>query len=186
MAGTSFELKWEGFQEFENLLDEIESDFGEKDAKKILQNACRSAMIPVLSAAKNYLISNGDVDTGQLLKSLQVEARKPTARDKRSTYSTNTMVMIARITVAPGRKFDPDNKKLLSKTFKNKKTGVKEHMHSDARAYAIEFGTARWLPGEGRPFMRPALETNSQSVTDSLGQSLRDALYKYQSKHMKA
>ena len=100
------------------------------------------------------------------------------------------MVMISRVTVAPGRKFVSDNdatnkKRLLSKQFKNKKTGVKQHMHSDARAFAIEFGTSRWLPGEGRPFLRPALENNSQLVTDSLGTELGKALIKYRSKTMK-
>jgi hypothetical protein len=182
---SDLKLKWEGFDEFADLLSEIEADFGEKDAKKILQNACRASMVPVLNSARGFLNSHGNVDTGQLLKSLQVEARKPTSKDKRSKYSTQTMVMIARVTVAPGRKFKPDEK-LLSKSFKNLKTGGKQHMHSDARAYAIEFGTAKWNKGEGRPFIRPALESNAQAVTDSLGQNLRNALYKYQSKHMKA
>ena len=40
MAGTTISLKWEGFKEFETLLDEIKDDFSEKDSKKILQNAC--------------------------------------------------------------------------------------------------------------------------------------------------
>jgi len=57
-------------------------------------------------------------------------------------------------------------------------------MISDARAFAIEFGTAKWLKGEGMPFIRPALESNSQRVTDSLVDSLKDALMKYKSRHM--
>lgn len=176
-------LKWSGFKEFEDLFNEIEDDFGEKDAQKILRNAMREAMKPVLTTARNLLESHGNVDTGQLVRSLQLEARKPTSRDKRSKYVDPTMIVISRVTVAPGSKFQPD-KKLLSKTFKNKKTGLKEHMHSDARAYAIEFGTVRWLKGEGRPFIRPALEQNSQAVTDGLVVSLRNALLKYKSKHM--
>ena len=70
------------------------------------------------------------------------------------------------------------------KKFKNLKTGKVEHMHSDARAYAIEFGTVRWLKGEGRPFIRPALELNHQVVNDGLAVSLRNALLKYKSKQM--
>jgi len=178
-------LQWQGFEEFESLLDEIEEDFGEKDSKKILKNACRTAMVPVLNTARSLLTTHGNIDTGQLLASLQVEARRPTNRDKRSKYSSPTMIMISRVTVAPGRKFKPDEK-LLSRTFKNKRTGIKEHMHSDARAYAIEFGTARWLKGEGQPFIRPALESNAQAVTNSLVDSLRTALLKYKSKHMKS
>ena len=177
-------LDWSGFKEFEELFNEISEDFSEKDTKGILRNACRESMKPVLTTARDLLSSHGNVDTGQLLASLQIEARKPTGRDKHSKYVTPTMTMIARVTVAPGRRFDPDDKKLLSRKFKNRKTGEKQHMHSDARAFAIEFGTARWLKGDGMPFIRPALETNSQSVTDNLGVALKNALIKYQSKHM--
>ena len=176
-------VKWEGFDEFEDLLTEIEDDFGEKDAQKILRNALREAMKPVLQSARSLLETHGNVDTGQLVRSLQLEARKPTARDKHSKYVEPTMVAISRVTVAPGHKFEPD-KKLLSKQFRNKKTHKFEHMHSDARAFAIEFGTVRWLKGEGRPFIRPALESNVQSVTDSLTTTLKNALLKYKSKHM--
>lgn len=176
-------VKWQGFKEFEELFKEIQNDFGEKDSQNILRNSLRQAMKPVLETSRNLLQSHGNVDTGQLLKSLQLEARKPTGRDKRSKYVDSNMIAIARVTVAPGSKFEPD-KKLTSKTFKNKKTGEREHMHSDARAYAIEFGTVRWLKGEGRPFIRPALESNIQAVTGSLVVSLRNALLKYKSKHM--
>ena len=191
MGGTIVTMKWEGFKEFEALLDEITEDFGEKDSKKILQNACRTAMIPVLNSARSNLETHGNVDTGQLLASLQLEARKPNKKDKHSRYTSPTMVMISRVTVAPGGKFYPDGdlggkSKLLKKQFKNKKTGAKEHMHSDARAFAIEFGTAKWHKGEGMPFIRPALESNAQAVTDSLVNSLKQALSKYQSKHKKA
>lgn len=179
-AGKGFQVKlqWAGFKEFEDLLTEIEDDFGEKDAKKILRNACRMAMEPVLKTAQGLLEMHGNVDTGQLLKSLQVEARKPTARDKRSKYSTPTIVMLSRVTVAPGNK-------LKKMKFYNQRTRRKQiGAQSDARAYAIEFGTARWLPGEGKPFLRPALESNAQTVTDNLTQSLRQALLKYKSKYM--
>ena len=191
MGGTIVTMKWEGFKEFEAMLDEIEEDFDEKDAKKILQNACRAAMKPVLDSARNNLEIHDNIDTGQLLDSLRLEVRKPTAKDKHSKYSTPTMIMIARVTVAPGNRFYPDDdighkSKLFKKQFKNKKTGKKQHMISDARAFAIEFGTARWKQGEGMPFIRPALESNAQRVTDSLVESLKQALFKYRSKHMKA
>jgi hypothetical protein len=185
---TSIKLEWSGFKEFDELLDQINDDFNEKDASNILRNACRLAMQPVLDSARQALITHDNVETGQLLQSLQVEARKPNSRDKRSRYSTPDMVMIGRVTVASGRKFTPDNsskKKLLTGKFHNYKKGNHiEHMHSDARAFAIEFGTARWLKGEGMPFIRPALESNAQRVTDSLTTSLRTALIQYQSKHM--
>jgi hypothetical protein len=179
-------IKWNGFKEFEELLDEINDDFGEKDAKGILRVAMKKAMHPVLETARSLLQTHDNIDTGQLIRSLQVEARKPRGTDKHSKYTSPTMIMIARVTVAPGKKFVPDTgeKKLLSKQFKNKKTGEIAHMHSDARAYAIEFGTAKWKKGEGMPFIRPALETNVGTVTNSLVDSLKFALLRYQSKKM--
>lgn len=176
---ASFTLKWEGFKEFEDLLNEIEDDFGEKDSKKILRNACRMSMAPVLQTARSLLQVHGNVDTGQLLASLQLEARRPTRRDKRSKYSTPTMVMLARVTTAPGRKLK--NMKFYNQRTRRKQIGAQ----SDARAYAIEFGTAKWLPGEGRPFLRPALESNAQKITDTLAQHLRQALTKYKSRYMR-
>ena len=184
---TNIKLEWSGFNEFDELLDQINDDFSEKDARNILKNAMRTAMLPVLESARSALETHGNVDTGQLLRSLQVEARKPNSRDKRSRYSTPTMVMISRVTVAAGSKFIPDDGgkgRLMTRQYVNRKTGKKEHMHGDARAFAIEFGTARWLKGEGMPFIRPALESNAQRVTDSLSVALKDALVKYRSKHM--
>jgi len=182
-----FKVQWTGFQEFQDLLDEIQTDYGPKDAKNILRNACRAAMTTVLQAARSNLERN--IDTGQLIRSLQIEARKPNSKDKRSSYTSPTMIMISRVTVAPGTKFIPDGDgkktKFTTKTFKNVKTGVKQNMHSDARAYAIEFGTARWLKGEGMPYMRPALENNAATVTNNLGYHLGTALEKYRSKNMK-
>ena len=183
----NFKISWDGFKDFENLLDEIDEDFGPKDTKQILRNACRAAMIPVLDTARSLLETHDNIDTGQLLASLQVEARPPNSKDKRSEYSTPTMIMISRVTVAPGNRFIDDNgqkTKFFKKTFKNKKTGTKTHMHSDARAFAIEFGTARWEKGEGMPFIRPALESNATRVTGSLGTNLGQALLKYKSKHI--
>jgi hypothetical protein len=177
--GFQISMKWEGFAEFEQLLDQINDDFGAKDANKILQNACRASMIPVLHTAKSLLQSHNNIETGQLHDSLQVEARKPTARDKRSRYSSPTMVMIARVTV-------PSGKVLARKSFKNRKNTVSRikqiGMESDGRAFAIEFGTARWHKGEGMPFIRPALESNAVSVTNNLGKMLGNALLKYKSK----
>jgi hypothetical protein len=180
-------LQWSGFNEFEQLLDQINDDFGEKDAKNILKNAMRTAMLPVLESARGALETHGNIDTGQLFRSLQVESRKPNARDKRSRYTSPTMIWISRVTVAAGSKYIPDDGgkgRLMTRQYINRKTGKKEHMHGDARAFAIEFGTARWMKGEGMPFIRPALESNSQKVTNSLTGSLRDALLKYKSKHM--
>jgi len=181
---TEIKIQWSGFKEFDDLLNQIDDEFSEKDTRNILRNACRSAMKPVLETAKALLTTH--IDTGQLRASLQIEARKPTAKDKHSIYTTPTTIMISRVTVAPGNKFvaDDGDHKQLSKKFKNVKTKQTQHMHSDGRAFAIEFGTARWLKGEGSPFIRPALESNAIQVTNSLAGDLKDALIKYKSKHM--
>ena len=87
-------VTWEGFKDFENLLNEIENDFGEKDAKKILRNASREAMKPVLTMAK----MNAPKDTGDLARTMQIEARRPTKKDIRSKYINETDSVIALIT----------------------------------------------------------------------------------------
>jgi len=155
-------LKFEGFQEFTEMVNEIREDFGPKDAKNIMNKAMRLAMEPVLSLARNLV----PVDSGALQDSLRIEARKPTSKDKHSRYVSNSDVVIATVTTAPAGAMN-------KKGFKNFKP--------DFRALAMEFGTAK-IPG-GKPFLRPALETQSQTVTNVLADSLRTVLERYKSKH---
>ena len=167
-----FTVKFEGIQEFTQMLDQIKDDFSEKDSKKILNNAVKLAMQPVLSKAQSLV----PVDTGALRASLRIEARKPTNRDKRSIYVNPTDVVIGTVTTAPGSV-------LKKKKFVNQRTGQQETgIKSDARAVANEFGTAK-MPG--KPFMRPAMETSTQPVLNSLAQSLKTALDKYRAKQAK-
>jgi HK97 gp10 family phage protein len=168
----AFTVRFEGIEEFTQLLNEIKDDFSEKDSKKILNNAVKLAMKPVLEKAQNLV----PVDTGGLRASLRIEARKPTNRDKRSLYVNPTDVVIGTVTTAPGSV-------LKKKKFVNQKTGKKEvGIASDARAVANEFGTAKMA---GKPFMRPAMETTTQPVLNSLSMSLKTALEKYQAKQAK-
>ena len=61
-------------------------------------------------------------------------------------------------------------------SFKAKKNIYKkEVVKSDARAFANEFGTAK-MPA--KPFLRPALETSSAQLLESLATSLRNLLIK--------
>jgi HK97 gp10 family phage protein len=161
-----------GQPEFTEVLRQMQDDFGEKDQKKILTSAMRLAMKPVLAKARNLVPK----DTGALSASLRIEARKPTKRDRNSVYVSPTDTVIGTVTTASG-------KQLAKKTFKNIKTGKKQKgIPSDARAYANEFGTAKMA---GRPFLRPALETSSSQMLDSLTQSLKTAILKYQAKQPK-
>ena len=166
---------WEGFQEFEDLLNEMSADFGEKDARKLLTRAVKQAMQPVLFSAK----LNAPVDTGQLSASLQVEARKPSNKDKRSKYVDRTDAVIASVTTAPGWK-------LARMKFHNRKN-LRNHIKqvgiaSDMRAIAMEFGTANVA---AKPFLRPALESNASGVLESLGDSLKTELERYKARAAK-
>lgn len=166
----TFEFK--GFKELEEVFEEIKADFGEKDQKKILVSGVRQAMKPVLQMAK----MRAPVDTGALSQSLRIEARKPTNKDKRSRYYKVGQVAMALVTTAPGNV-------LAKKKWKNKKTGTKEiGMESDARANVQEFGSYKMAP---QPYMRSSLESQSQAVTDNLGNNLGLALQKYKAKKIK-
>jgi HK97 gp10 family phage protein len=168
-------IKFEGIQEFTQMLNEMKDDISEKDQKKILNNAIKLAMKPVLSKAQSLV----PVETGALRASLRIEARKPTNRDKRSLYVSPTDVVIGTVTTAPGNVLA----KIKFHNEKNTKSKIKQvGITSDARAVANEFGTAKMA---GRPFMRPAMETSTQEVLNSLAESLKTALDKYQAKQAK-
>ena len=166
------DVQFEGFKEFEDLSKQIANDFGYKDASNIMVSAARLAMRSALNAAKSL----APVDTGALQMSLQIEARKPRHKDRRSKYVSQNDVAIALITTAPG-------KKLAKTKFTNQKTGtIQTGIRSDARATVMEFGSAK-TPAQ--PYLRPALESSSSTVTRDLGKSLGAALEKYKARQAK-
>ena len=169
----TFEFK--GFKELEEVFKEMQDDFGEKDQKKILVSGVRQAIKPVLQMAR----MKAPVDTGALGASLRVEARKPNSRDKRSRYYNPGQVAMALVTTAPGNV-------LAKKSFYNKKNTsnkIKQvGIPSDARANVQEFGSYKMA---AHPYMRSSLESQSQAVTDNLGNNLGLALQKYKAKNIK-
>ena len=166
----TFEFK--GFKELEEVFTEIQADFGEKDQKKILVSGVRQAMKPVLAMAR----MRAPVDTGALGSSLRIEARKPNTKDRRSRYYNAGQVAMALVSTAPGNV-------LAKKKWKNKKTGGKQvGIPSDARANVQEFGSYKMA---AHPYMRSSLESQSQAVTDNLGNNLGLALDKYKAKNIK-
>ena len=170
MDKITFEFK--GFKELQEVFTEIQEDFGEKDQKKILVSGVRQAMKPVLQMAR----MRAPVDTGALSQSLRIEARKPSSKDKRSRYYNPGQVAMALVTTAPGNV-------LAKKKWKNQKTGKKEvGIESDARANVQEFGSYKMPP---HPYMRTSLESQSQQVTDNLGNNLGLALQKYRAKNIR-
>ena len=66
--------------------------------------------------------------------------------------------------------------------FRSKKDVKTIGVASDGRVIANEFGTAK-MPA--RPFLRPALESNSYNVVNSLGDSLAESLRRYRARTAK-
>lgn len=154
-------IKLEGIGEVDKALRALEIEFGDKMAQsKVLVPAVREALKPVLAQAK----ANAPKDSGDLEKSLVIEARRPTRRDKRSKYVTQTDTVIAAVTTASGKKLA--------------KMGIK----SDARAIAQEFGTANH---PAQPYLRTALESNAQTTVNSLANILARRIEKFKTKYSK-
>jgi HK97 gp10 family phage protein len=178
---TIVKFEFVGFKELQEVFNELGNDFGPKDQNNILRSGVRKAMAPVLATARTLV----PVDTGALHASLQTEARKPTNKDRRSKYITATDTVIGVVTTASGRK-------LANKTFTHAKTKQKvTGIPSDGRANFMEYGFDHYAREVGtaavpaQPFMRPALESNSQNVVDSLAAHLRTAITKYKARQAK-
>lgn len=179
--GVTFNI--EGLKDVYAAFEELAADIGDKKAKsKILVPAAREAMQPVL----NQAVQNAPVDTGGLRLSLQVEARRPTKRDRRSKYISNNDTVIATVTTASGKKLKAmsEGKGLLKARRKLAKLGVEDAknfmgIQSDARAMAQEFGTAK---NGAQPYLRPALESQSEQTARRLGEILGRRINQYKAK----
>ena len=156
MGGVT--IKLEGIGPIADVLKEISNEIGDKKTQsKILVPAVREAMKPVLAMAK----ANAPKDTGALERSLIIEARRPTRRDRRSKYVTETDTVIAAVTTASGKKL------------------AKMGIESDARAIAQEFGSAR---NTAHPYLRPALESMAQSTVNLLSGILARRIEQFKAK----
>lgn len=156
MGGVT--IKLEGIGPIADVMKEISNEIGDKKTQsKILVPAVREAMKPVLAMAK----ANAPKDTGALERSLIIEARRPTRRDRRSKYVTETDTVIAAVTTASGKKL------------------AKMGIESDARAIAQEFGSAR---NTAHPYLRPALESMAQSTVNTLSGILARRIEQFKAK----
>jgi HK97 gp10 family phage protein len=172
---TKISVEFEGFEEFKELTTQITNDFGYKDASNMMVAAVRLSMRSALDAARSRV----PVDTGALRASLQIEARKPRNKDRKSKYVQNGDVAIAIITTAPGKKLA----KTAFKNERNTRSNIKQiGIKSDARATIMEFGSAT-TPAQ--PYLRPALESSSSAVVNDLSKSLGTALEKYKARQAK-
>lgn len=179
--GVTFKI--EGLKDVYAAFEQLAEDIGDKKAQsKILVPAAREAMQPVL----NQAVSNAPVDTGGLRLSLQVEARRPTKRDRRSKYITQGDTVIATVTTASGKKLKAmsEGKGLLKARRKLAKLGVDDAknfmgIQSDARAIAQEFGSAR---NGAKPYLRPAMESQADQTAKRLGEILGRRINQYKAK----
>lgn len=176
-------IKLEGLGEVDQALRQLEADFGQKEsAKRVLVPAVREALRPVLMQA----ISNAPKESGGLALSLQIEARRPTSRDRRSKYITQGDTVIGAVTTASAKKLAAmsEGKGLLAARRKLKKLGFENAeqftgVESDARAIAQEFGTAR---NPAKPYLRPALEANAQTTVSRLAEILARRINEFRNK----
>lgn len=182
MANEKFKVAVTGAKELLASVVQLQTDFGEKDARKVLIKAARKSMLPALQMAKRLAYDGRDYATGELAASLQIEARRPTRRDKRSKYVSNTDVVIATITTAPKSKLVKIRKKIAKASAKRSgkafnESAFDETLHKfDGRAIAQEFGTAKIA---ARPYLRPAMEANAQTIVRSLGKDIMDGIKQY-------
>ena len=99
MSGVTFKLQ--GLGDAMTAFEELATEIGDKKARsKVLIPAARAAIKPVLESAQQ----KSPVDTGALRLLLQVEARRPTNRDRRSKYITENDTVIAVVTTASGKR----------------------------------------------------------------------------------
>lgn len=167
--------KFEGAVELKEVLQELVEDFGAKDSKTILRRGVREAMKPALYQAKIL----APADTGGLRASLRIETRKPNKKDMRSKYVSQNDVVIGTVTTAPG----PVLARTKFHNLHNTKSKMKQvGIESDARAIAMEFGTAKVA---AKPFLRPAIESQSTAMVESLATHLRNAITKYKARQTK-
>ena len=192
MAQEVFKVKVEGAKELADLFTELETDFGEKATKQVLTQAVRKSMRPALDRAKQLVPK----DTEELMRSLQIEARKPNRKDRRSKYVSKTDVAVAFITTAPKRKLVSIRRSIKMRDAKAaaKAAGMafdakawRQNFDSDkerfdGRAIAREFGTAKQA---ATPYLRPGLESTSQTVVNLLGDEVKKAISVYKAKNSK-
>lgn len=165
-------LKYNGFSDLEETFLKIAKDYGIQDTRKnVLVPAAKNAFEIVLTAAKNNLVPGHGLDTGQLKKTLRINARAVKNKDYRSKYVNHGDVVIAYVSAKLEKKYIKSEKS---------KYGIKNVGDlSDARAIAVEFGTAK-MPA--KPYLRPAIESNYQAVTSRLSIELKKQIDSYVSK----
>lgn len=176
--------KVEGLDTLLQTFDDIAREIGDKKANsKILIPAMREAMKPTLNLAREF----APKDTTALARTLQIEARRPSRRDRRSKYVTQGDNIIALVTTKAfpkklKKKFYEENQNLSSteRTKKFKAFALSTGFPYDARAIAQEFGSAR---NPAHPYMRTALESAGPAVLDKLATRIAYRIDNYKARY---
>jgi len=185
MSGVTYKI--EGLKDVLAAFEELAADIGDKKARsRILVPAAREAMKPVLTMAR----MNAPKDTGDLARTMQIEARRPTRKDIRSKYITEKDTVIALVTTKAfpkklKKEFYEKNAELYKTDKAQYNRDLKERKRqvgvlSDARAIAQEFGTAR---NGAQPYLRPALESQADQTAKRLGEILARRINQYRIKN---
>jgi HK97 gp10 family phage protein len=172
-VAANFYPEVQGFEELFKKMDDLAQEIGTGKTDKIWRGALLNAMQPVLDDAKSFAPGDSPSATGQLRDSIYMKAHKPTARDKRSESYMGEMYLV-RVTASPKRK------ESYYRVMRNKK-GNYQTVLAGMRPVALsqEFGNERLANSEfgtaakgAHPFLRPALESNRDSVMNRLAQVL--------------
>lgn len=187
------EYKITGLKETLDAFRELAEQIGDKQARsKVLIPAVKMAMKPVLEAAKERARSD---ESHMLENSLMITGRRPTAKDKKSQYVTNTDSVVAYVITKPipraiKKKFhakfyaENGNGQIAKQTYRQaaKEFYGKFGIFYDGRAVANEFGTAN---RPKKPFLRISLETQVKEVSEllklTLDQKMNEISTKYYS-----
>ena len=156
-----YELK--GLDEVLKNLDKIQKNIQKKTVDKALK---KSAKI-VAKAAKDNAMKNDDPETASnIAKNIVVRSGK--IQDKNSVK--------VRVGVKGGGRFWERNKNVQRKGKKRQKNPHYTFLANDTRHFwLVEFGTAKT---PAFPFLRPALTSNIQNVSDDFAESIKHEILK--------
>lgn len=153
----------EGFPELFAAMDKLSEEIGKGKTDSIWRKALMYAMEPVLQDAR----SDAPKDTNQLVEHVYMKVHRPLNRDKASKSYFGEMYM-ARVSLSPIR----DDSRM---NFVLNKRGKFQTAWTNKKPVGVsqEFGNART---PAHPFLRPALNSNSDKVISRLGTSVWDAI----------
>jgi hypothetical protein len=178
-----------GAEELAYLLEQISKEYGVESAdKNVLIPAAKDAMKLVLNSAKSKLVPGHGYDTGQLQRTLRVDARLAKPKDRRSRYVSETDLVIAQVTALlnkQGNDVSDGRAMFVEYGTKNHNKTIATPKGLSRRAITAmqrEFGTVRMA---ARPYLRPALEENQNAVIDKLKANIQTQIQKYKAKQAK-